>query len=156
MKLNLGCGDKILDGYINIDLVNPNADKLHDCTDLSFIEDNQADEILAVAILEHIHPLKVMESLKEWFRVLKPSGRLIIEVPDMLEICRMYENADRGMKYFITHCLFGAWMPEYPHLYGWCEELLFEHFIGAGFKNIIRAEPQGGHWGPTLRMEGTK
>jgi GT2 family glycosyltransferase len=48
------------------------------------VVDNYADCIIARHILEHmINPVK---TLKEWDRILKPGGRLIIAVPDQ-DIC---------------------------------------------------------------------
>jgi SAM-dependent methyltransferase len=158
MKLNLGCGDKILEGYLNIDLKNPKADKICDATNLSFIENNSIDEVLAIAVLEHISPYKCTETLKEWHRVLKLNGRLIVEVPDILEICKHFEAADKAERYKLINCIFGStsWSINNPHLFGWYDEILIDHFHWAGFKNVIKAEPQGGHWGYMLRIEGEK
>ncbi len=53
VRLNLGCGDKILEGYINVDVASERAGKLPDIVcDIRKLEkfpDNTADEILAVA-----------------------------------------------------------------------------------------------------------
>lgn len=44
VRLNLGCGDKILEGYANIDVASERAKKFLD---------NSADEILAAHVVEH-------------------------------------------------------------------------------------------------------
>lgn len=41
-----------------------------------------AREILAIHVLEHVHPSKVSTTLAEWRRVLRPGGRLQVHVPD--------------------------------------------------------------------------
>lgn len=84
MKLNLGSGGKKLDGYTNID-IRPECepDIVGDICDLSKFGDNTVDEIRMSAVYEHIWPHKRHAALKEWYRVLKLGGRLIIDwVPD--------------------------------------------------------------------------
>lgn len=82
IKLNLGCGLKKLDGYINIDnrsIVEP--DELWDLRRGLWYDDNSVDEIRAFDILEHLEMPKAVNLLREIHRVLKPNGELIIFVP---------------------------------------------------------------------------
>ena len=57
LKLNLGCGDKILPGYINIDTVSERKakkpDVIADIRDLKTIKTEIDDEILTVHVIEH-------------------------------------------------------------------------------------------------------
>ena len=58
VKLNLGCGDKILQGYVNIDTVSSRAGKqpdfVADIRDLRKIKSSAAaDEIFAIHVIEH-------------------------------------------------------------------------------------------------------
>lgn len=78
-KLNLGCGKKLLPGYINIDLYG-NPDIVSDIKALPF-KDEDVDEILAVHVFEHFYLKEVPDVLKEWKRVLKPGGMLVLELP---------------------------------------------------------------------------
>jgi predicted SAM-dependent methyltransferase len=59
IKLNLGCGDKILPGYINVDVASERKGKkpdvISDIRKLTF-DDNYADEILSVHVIEHCEP----------------------------------------------------------------------------------------------------
>ena len=96
IKLNLGCGDKILPGYTNIDLVDERAgnqpDIVCDIRDLT-LPDNYADEVLTVHVIEHFYYWEAEDVLKEWVRVLKPGGAMIIECPNLLTACqRVLEN----------------------------------------------------------------
>jgi len=83
VKINLGCGNAYIPGYVNVDCrkeVNPDM-----CIDLEISmwpwEDNSVDEIMAFDFLEHIHQDKVVEVMKEIHRILKPGGTLSFQVP---------------------------------------------------------------------------
>lgn len=92
MKLNLGCGDKILDGFVNVDVVESRAGKkpdvLCDLHQLTPFEDNSADEIMAIHVVEHFWRWEVVDILKEWVRVLKPGGKMILECPNLVSACQ--------------------------------------------------------------------
>ncbi len=87
VRLNLGCGDKILPGFVNVDIApvrkDMEPDVLCDLRDLTF-EDGYADEVLSVHVIEHFYLWEVGGVLKEWMRVLKPGGKLILECPNLL------------------------------------------------------------------------
>ncbi len=79
MKINLGCGEKIIDGYVNVDAVgNPTV-----VCDLSAFpwpfEDNSADEIFSEHFLEHVVDFE--KTILEMHRILKPNGKLYFKVP---------------------------------------------------------------------------
>jgi SAM-dependent methyltransferase len=94
VKLNLGCGDKILAGYVNVDVVPERAanvpDVVCDVRKLEVFSDNYADEILAVHVVEHFWRWEVVDVLREWFRVLKPGGVMILECPNLLSACEEF------------------------------------------------------------------
>jgi len=99
IKLNLGCGDKILDGYINVDVVESRAGKkpdvIFDLHDLSKFKSNSVDEILAVHVIEHFWQWEVVDILKEWTRVLKPGGKMILECPNLISAAEEFlKNSD--------------------------------------------------------------
>lgn len=87
-KLNLGCGDKILPGYVNVDVVESRRgfkpDVVCDLDDLWPFDNDTIDEILSVHVVEHFWRWEVLDVLKEWTRVLKPGGTLILEAPNLL------------------------------------------------------------------------
>jgi SAM-dependent methyltransferase len=92
MKLNLGCGDKILEGYVNVDVVESRAGKtpdvLCDLHQLTPFEDGVADEVMAIHVVEHFWRWEVVDILKEWSRVLKPGGKMILECPNLVSACQ--------------------------------------------------------------------
>jgi SAM-dependent methyltransferase len=94
IRLNLGCGDKILPGYVNVDVVESRAGKkpdvICDLHDLAPFGDASADEILSVHVVEHFWRWEVRDVLREWLRVLKPGGRMIVECPNLASACRTF------------------------------------------------------------------
>lgn len=96
MKLNLGCGDHKMDGYINIDLHNREADAWWDLkiipwflgrdrqSDGSYgqyegIDDSSVDEIHANHIIEHLPD--TCSVMQEIYRVCKHGAKVQINVP---------------------------------------------------------------------------
>jgi predicted SAM-dependent methyltransferase len=74
MKLNLGCGFRKMEGFINIDnryYVKP--DVVADALALPF-KDNSADEVCAIDFLEHIPIGKTVSAVEAIYSVLVPNG----------------------------------------------------------------------------------
>jgi SAM-dependent methyltransferase len=92
MRLNLGCGDKLLDGYVNVDVAQERAgcqpDVVCDVRDLAPFADDSADEILAVHVVEHFWRWEVAAILSEWVRVLTPGGRMVLECPNLIQAAK--------------------------------------------------------------------
>jgi len=89
VKLHLGCGSKILPGYINTDIENWSGlcDYVVDARDLSQFDNDSFKEVYSRQMLEHIQPYDTMKVLKEMYRVLQLGGRVRISVPDIERIC---------------------------------------------------------------------
>lgn len=82
IKINLGCGNDKMQGYINVD--NDTACKPDVVADLTHrlpFKDNCAIIIRAHNVLEHLPGLSPMNLLKEIYRVLRPGGIFIFRVP---------------------------------------------------------------------------
>lgn len=147
IKLNLGCGKKVLDGYINIDIVSsPKAARepeiLCDLRKLT-LEDDYADEAIAIHVIEHFYVWEVCDVLIEWRRVLKPGGLLVIECPDILKSAR--NLLDRTPPQESIWGIYGDPLEcnEYmSHKWGWTPETLTLYLQQAGFGKIREADPQ--------------
>jgi ubiquinone/menaquinone biosynthesis C-methylase UbiE len=151
VKLNLGCGDKILMGYINVDVAESRKgskpDLVSDITKLDKFADNSVDEILTVHVIEHFYYWHLPDVLGEWKRILKPGGTMITETPNLLFACQEI------MKSPFKAALPNAQMSMWP-LFGnpfeqdelmchrWCftPQTLNQTLTDAGFVNI-RQEP---------------
>ena len=79
MKLNLGCCDSLLDGYVNVDKVSGPGVDVVDLTRLWPWSENSIDHVRAWDIIEHL-PDKIL-TMNELWRVLKPGGTAEIVVP---------------------------------------------------------------------------
>jgi SAM-dependent methyltransferase len=92
LRLNLGCGDKHLPGYINVDVApsrgGKRPDVVCDVRRLDSFATDSVDEILAVHVVEHFWRWEVVDILREWVRVLRPGGRLVLECPNLLTACQ--------------------------------------------------------------------
>ena len=78
MKLNLGCCDKLLPGYHNVDRVPP-ADEIVDLTEPWPWKDSSVFEIIAHDIIEHL-PNKI-HTMNEMWRVMMAGAVARIVVP---------------------------------------------------------------------------
>lgn len=81
VRLNLGCGDDLKRGYINIDL-HASSDFVTrmDFRALNFA-DSSVDEIYAKDILAHVGLPDAMTCLANWARILRPGGKLTVQTP---------------------------------------------------------------------------
>ena len=89
MKLDIGCGNQKAEGYIGIDPFIEGADCKAQMWELPY-QDNEVEGIYSSHALEHAPMGKVQPTLKEWFRVLKPGGTLLLQVPNMDYVARYW------------------------------------------------------------------
>lgn len=81
VKINLGCGQKYEDGWINCDVVQSvKADKYFDFESFPYpLEDGSASYILMDNVLEHLSDIPA--TMTELYRILAPGGIVDIRVP---------------------------------------------------------------------------
>ena len=147
MKLHLGCGKHILDGWVNVDLVrHPKASRSPDLiSDVSKIalEDGCADELLAVHILEHLGKYEGIAALKEWTRLLQSGGKLVIECPDIIKCAKnlLANTTDQLSMWGIygNHEEKSVYM---QHRYGWTYMTLKPVLESVGYAQIVEHKPQ--------------
>jgi hypothetical protein len=127
IRLNLGAGDKPLDGYVNIDRktggevypltakYGPESleiagDKVAPKPGVTPVEgyaDGSVEEVRASHVLEHFSHRDTFEVLKEWVRVLRPGGCIKVAVPDFDYIVSAY-NDERAGQLPLEGYLFGG------------------------------------------------
>lgn len=157
IKLHVGCGRIIKEGYINIDAKESKGIKLDLCCDSEKLpyENNTVDLIESYHMIEHLDRHKALRVLKHWFNILKPKCELIIECPDFLQAVNDYVkgNLDR------INNIFGLQRHEYDfHKFGYSRESLQTILKQTGFSEVFHEAPTDYHSKdePCLRIIGTK
>jgi len=103
MKLNLGCGDKKLDGYVNVDVCGE-PDINFDLSQFPWpFDDNSADEISSSHFLEHVQDYE--KTILEIHRILKPGGILHFKVPHFRNPCAQWHLHLWPFSVFTCHFL---------------------------------------------------
>lgn len=96
MKLNLGCGNYRMEGFVNVDLEDNwcknKPDVSHDISTPLPFEDESADEIHAYHVFEHFFRYDSDAILMDWVRVLKPGGKLVLELPCLDKIINIFQH----------------------------------------------------------------
>ncbi len=156
MRLNLGCGDNLIAGYVNIDKYDKAAEVQADMADVAY-PDKSVEEIAIYQALEHT-PYNSLDSiLRNCHRMLKPGGKLIIEVPDIEYAAQ--EILTDGLSDKWIHHIWGEyhrpWDKErYPdatfhagsiHYQGFTYQRLEDALFNAGFHEVRRREMEEKH-----------
>jgi len=136
IKLNLGCYNKKLYGFTNVDIrseVQP--DLIDDAFRLEKIENESVDLIYACHILEHADYKDSEKALKRWFDVLKKGGRLRLAIPDMeAHFAHYYYHKDLRL---LHSTFWGSQKHEHDyHKNGWDYKKIKEDLESAGFTTI--------------------
>lgn len=66
-----------------------NPDITGTMTDMSGVADASVDAIYSSHNIEHLYPHEVPIALKEFLRVLKPEGYLVVTCPDLQSVCAL-------------------------------------------------------------------
>lgn len=92
IKLNLGCGPDIKDGYINIDTCPLNDSVVvQDIRQLKF-DRASVDEIYAKDIIEHMTISDCIRSISNWSYICKPGALLFIQTTCIDLMIEAYET----------------------------------------------------------------
>ena len=136
LKINLGCGHKPMDGYINVDMrALPGVDVVATVDSLPF-EESSVVEVYSSHLIEHFPEEKLVRHiLPHWLRVLKPGGTVRIVAPDAGAMCKAFVNGEMGFR-DLKEVTFGA--QDYDgdfHYTMFTVESITEILTQVGFKN---------------------
>lgn len=89
-KLHLGCGDRIVPGWLNVDLEKSDYDLDLSCGQLPW-KDKVFDAVVSEQFIEHLELIEEFSPLlRELHRVMKPGSEIWLSCPDIEKICRSY------------------------------------------------------------------
>ena len=144
LKLNIGCGDRKMYGFINVDAredVNPDY-----VADVTRIHEhfNNVDLLYACHVLEHFplkastfQPVTWKQVLKNWHATLKTGGILRVAVPDIEAVCKYY--VDTGDLDILYAFFYGGQKYDFDfHYHCWSFDTLKRDLEEVGFKNVKR------------------
>ncbi len=145
-----------------MDLDETTADVVCDVRKLSF-EDNHADAICAVHLVEHVHEWEAGPMLKDWLRVLKPGGQLVLELPCMDKVMRYMANvAERKTMMSPTFSWWALWgdpkerNPLMCHKWGYTILMITQLLIKCGYENVKYEKPRYHFPQRDMRITATK
>lgn len=124
------------------------VDHLGNAKDLSRFQDGTFVEIYGSHVLEHFdYARELIPVLREWRRVMHPSGRLLISVPDLDVLCELFTDRQRlspDDRFHVMRMMFGGHVDQYDfHYVGLNEEILARHLKLAGFVACQRIDSMG-------------
>ena len=108
IKLNIGCGDSKLEGYINIDInEDNNPDIALDIRRGIPLPDGSVSEILFFHTIEHIEEKHHFSLLLEFRRLLREDGFMLISYPEFKKCAQHYINNYLGDRVYWKHTIYG-------------------------------------------------
>ena len=128
-------------GWINID-INPkwNPDIVGNWNDLREcgVEDNTVDYVVSHHSLEHVGCGEGDGFIREAYRVLKPSGSLLVFVPDLRLLAQRWLTGQLDTQLYLTQ-IYGAYMghPSDRHAWGYTNSTLKGYLGGFGFSCVV-------------------
>lgn len=149
-RLHIGCADIKLDGYINIDTRQTKAtDIVADAWSLEMFESGTVSEVYSRHTIEHLEPDDAVRAIREWHRVLSPTGFARIICPDLEFHAKQYIGKARSTVHVDqrVHAMAGFYGWRVPsrggnihdaHRWGYCEKSLSTICKELGFTSITR------------------
>jgi predicted SAM-dependent methyltransferase len=151
LKLDIGAGKKPTRGYKTLDIEEyAHPDYLGDFRDMTF---SDVEEIRSNFLFEHFDRKEAIEVLKQWKSWLRVGGKLLIEVPDMEEICKVFgiNGVWANRDILISH-IYGSQERDWAyHKDGWYEDKMRRVLTETGFEiELIK------HKHSYIRVEGIR
>lgn len=157
--LHVGCGPKSKEhttkvfnsdvwDEIRFDIDNShNPDILGSMTDMSMLENNSVDAIFSSHNIEHLYFHEAELAIKEFFRVLKPSGYVFLLCPDIISVCNAI--VEKGPYASLYNTSAGLSISPIDVIYGWRTAIrggndFMAHKFGYSEKTLINLFREGG------------
>jgi predicted SAM-dependent methyltransferase len=150
VKLHLGCGGMRWKDFINVDLYPENpgqtdssrsgcvADTFADMRDLG-LPDESVDQIFTSHTIDHFTRWSAICMFKDWFRMLKPRGHVVIEVADFWRCVLWLFHPSRRKRILARNQFYGnQWdgIDYETHRYVWSAHELRQELKMVGFRCV--------------------
>ncbi len=158
-KLHVGCGGRILDGWLNSDFAPGSPVVLDlDATKRFPFGNDEFDYIFSEHMIEHVSYCQGRNMLDECYRVLRKGGKVRISTPNLTFLMDLYQGKaselhDAYIKWMTARYI--PWAPcssaafvvnlfvrEWGHQFIYDEETLSLSLKKAGFTNVTRCRLQ--------------
>lgn len=145
-KLHVG-GRQVRPGWKLLNIQpGEGVDHVGDVKDLSQFADGSFDLVYGSHVIEHVPQSLMVPTLAGLHRILAPEGRLLVSVPDLQILCRLFlePSLDRAARFHVMRMMFGGQVDPYDfHYVGLSEEILMDYLGAAGFKFCRRVDSFG-------------
>ncbi len=171
VKLHLGCGGVRWQDFINVDM-NPYDDSVQDSSRSGCVADvyadmknlglpdDSVDEMFTSHTIDHFTRWDAIDMLSDWYRMLKPGGRLVIEVADFNRCVLWLFHPSRQKRIAARNQFYGnQWdRLEYEtHRYLWSAHELVGVLRDIGFDRVSHSHATLTHYpGRDMRIEAKK
>ena len=171
IKLHLGCGGVRWRDFINVDMYPHDgtaadssrqgciADVFADMRKLG-LSDDSVDEIFTSHTIDHFTRWEAVDMLRDWHRILKPGGRVVIEAADFVRCIIWLLHPNRTKREAARNQFYGnQWdRLEYEtHRYVWSARELVGVLRDIGFQRISYSHATWTHYqGRDMHVEAFK
>jgi len=155
LRLNLGSGNAPRPGWVNVDIDGTKSpDVVADVRALP-AELTDADEAMAIHVVEHFATAELIPLLTHWHRRLRRGARLVVECPDLAGYAAAYAAGTIGAADFNKMAYERVGVGEARHKALIDGPLLRSALLVAGFHGIVErtAQTHGRRAELNLRME---
>ena len=141
MRIELGCGNRPTEGYLHQDVIQLETPLDYCCNAWQLPCDNDSvDEVIAIAVMEHLRYDDFDRTLRHIYRILKRGGIFLFDVPDVFVWSEYLYNDLRGKEtpytrkhIFDTMWGWQRWLGD-EHKSMWTQEMVYDKCNQAGFK----------------------
>lgn len=153
LRLHLGCGQQILDDYVNIDhpsdrhnVMQVRPDHEADITALAF-PDGSVDEVRLHHVFEHFNRVVALGMLVRWHGWLREGGTLLIEAPDFLATAGAALAESGARRVALIRHLEGDQAADWAYHVGqWYPERFERTLAALGFGEVTTACASTAQW----------